>query len=83
MNSSIGVAPAVDGSGAFADCASGWIARGQSPPHRIRNTPPETDALFRLGQRERIVRFKLAVDGLGERRDRSLPEGKIARGGFR
>jgi len=82
MNSSIGVAPTVDGSGAFADCASARVARGQSP-RRIRNTPPDTDALFRLGRRESIVLFKPAVDGLGERRDRPLPGGKTAPGGFR
>jgi hypothetical protein len=83
MNPSTGAARDVDGSGAFADCASGSVPGGQSPRRRIRNTRPYPDALFRLGQQERIVLFKLAIDGREERRDRSLPEGEISPGGFR
>ena len=71
------------GSAAFADCASCGVPRGQSPRRRIRNTRRAPDALFRLKQQERIVLFKLAVDGLEERRDRSLPEGEVAPGSFR
>jgi hypothetical protein len=73
-----GAATAVDSSGAFADGVPGGVPRGQSPRRRIRNTCPATDA-----RQERIVLFKLTVDGLEERRGRSLPEGEVAPGSFR